>query len=81
MSPQVIKPKANSRPSHAGRLGRLEPPHFFSFFFFYNFLEVLSGKEKETKRHHGSLTIQRVSLNKGSMIAFDVLCRSAVARP
>ena len=77
-----------------GEEGR--PSHDFSYFFargaawaaraaplfqLFFFLEVLSGKEKETKRHYDSLTIQRVSLNQGSMIAFIVLCRSAVVRP
>ena len=69
-----------SRPSHAGRLGRLGPPRFFSFFFFF-FCRFSQAKKKNKSWRDDTLITQRVALNKGSMIAFIaiVLCRSAAA--
>ena len=80
LQPDLLCP----RPSHAGRLGRLGPPHFFSFFFFFFFFCRFSQAKKKNKNwRDDTLITQRVSLNKGSMIAFIaiVLCRSAAAMP
>ena len=41
----------NDRPSHAGRLGRLEPPHFFSFLFFCRFSQAKKKKQKDIMIH------------------------------
>ena len=57
----------STRPSHAGRLGRLGPPHFFSFFFFVGSLKQRKRRKIDVMLHSSQ---QRVSLNKGSMIAF-----------
>ena len=66
-----------------GGSGRPTFSAFFFLFFFIFFFRFSQAKKKNKNWRDDTLIAQRMSLNKGSMIAFIaiVLCRSAAAMP